>query len=143
MLQITNNLAVALRHLRLRKKSRTLWVDAICINQDDPVERSAEVLEMGSIYRNAQQVVIWLGPASHDSDLALQTLRRVGEAVDYMPEKNTIGGQPGSWLETIQNDDGAIISHADCWFAIKDFLSREWFSRLLYSWKDGSQVHNF
>ena len=57
-LGITHNLAVALHHLRHSKKSRVLWIDAICINQDDLVERSAEVLEMGSIYGHAKEVIV-------------------------------------------------------------------------------------
>ena len=60
---ITHNLAIALRHLRHAKKPRILWIDALCINQDDLPERSAEVLEMGSIYSNARQVIVWLGPS--------------------------------------------------------------------------------
>ncbi|KAH8792160.1 heterokaryon incompatibility protein-domain-containing protein [Hyaloscypha sp. PMI_1271] len=87
---ITDNLAVALRHLRDPNKSRILWVDAICINQDDLAERSAEVLEMGSIYSRAEQVVVWLGPSSKDSRLAVETLKKLGDGIRYHVDDHTI-----------------------------------------------------
>ncbi|KAH7114192.1 heterokaryon incompatibility protein-domain-containing protein [Dendryphion nanum] len=38
-----------------------LWVDSICINQQDPVERSTQVSFMASIYHSADTVIAWLG----------------------------------------------------------------------------------
>ncbi|KAJ4285980.1 hypothetical protein N0V90_013546 [Kalmusia sp. IMI 367209] len=58
---VTDNLHAALLELRLEKQPRYLWVDAICINQFDVLERNREVLRMLGIYQNAQQVVVWLG----------------------------------------------------------------------------------
>jgi hypothetical protein len=48
-----------------------LWIDALCINQADFDERATQVKLMGSIYSMANRVVIWLGPASEDSGLAI------------------------------------------------------------------------
>ncbi|KAI1307183.1 heterokaryon incompatibility protein-domain-containing protein [Xylaria venustula] len=50
--------------VRLRRPDTTceLWVDALCINQADPQERSEQVLRMGELYRGAEKVLIWLGP---------------------------------------------------------------------------------
>ena len=50
---ITENLSVALCHLRLKDRVRVLWVDAICINQQDLVERSQQVSLMRDIYEEA------------------------------------------------------------------------------------------
>ncbi|PMD48905.1 HET-domain-containing protein, partial [Hyaloscypha variabilis F] len=58
--QITTNLESALYQLGKKGYTR-LWVDAICINQDDKVEKSQQLLWMGSIYRRAKEVVAWLG----------------------------------------------------------------------------------
>ena len=68
---ITTNLESALRALRRRRKSRLLWIDAICINQDDNAERSVQVPLMGSIYAGANCVVTWLGPSTPLIDRAL------------------------------------------------------------------------
>ena len=40
---------------------QNLWIDAICINQEDISERNHQVQQMGNIYRGAQTVFVWLG----------------------------------------------------------------------------------
>jgi hypothetical protein len=70
---VRRNLWCALEHFRYRAlKTRRLWIDALCINQDDTVERSAQVPMMGSIYNLASKVLIWLGEATTDSDAAIR-----------------------------------------------------------------------
>ncbi|KAL9584240.1 MAG: hypothetical protein Q9212_002244 [Teloschistes hypoglaucus] len=76
-LAVTENLATALRHLRWTAKTRDLWIDAICINQQNFAERGAQVAMMGSIYANASQVLVWLGPENIDSALAVETLSSI------------------------------------------------------------------
>ncbi len=71
---VTSNLFAALRALRQEHSGRYLWVDAVCINQEDISERSQEVLRMLRIYQKAERVVIWLGEASDDSTLAINHL---------------------------------------------------------------------
>jgi len=70
-LQITPNLEQALRHIRRLWRPRAIWVDQICINQDDMEERSSQVLLMGKIYSRAQRVLSWLGewPSGYDQGL--------------------------------------------------------------------------
>jgi hypothetical protein len=68
VIQIRKNLEAALRHLRLTQEARYLWVDAICINQDDMDERSRQVSIMSEIYSKASQVVVWLGEREEPSD---------------------------------------------------------------------------
>ncbi|KUJ11247.1 HET-domain-containing protein, partial [Mollisia scopiformis] len=57
--EIGPNLESALRCLQSRGYDR-LWVDAICINQQDNVEKSQQLLWMGSIYRRATRVAAWV-----------------------------------------------------------------------------------
>lgn len=64
---IEQNLALTLRHLRFRGRSRTLWADAVCINQDDIDERNKQVKRMKDVYTLARRTVIWLGKESEDS----------------------------------------------------------------------------
>ena len=58
-IRATSNLYRALLDLR-RKEPVTLWIDAICINQDDIQERSSQVRLMSRVYHNARQVIVWL-----------------------------------------------------------------------------------
>ncbi|KAF2831184.1 HET-domain-containing protein [Ophiobolus disseminans] len=60
------NLEAALRRLRRTNDIRTLWIDALCINQRDRAEKSVQVSRMGEIYERAQQVVVWLGEPGDD-----------------------------------------------------------------------------
>lgn len=46
-----------------------LWIDALCINQQDDNERSQQVSIMGEVYSQVQMVLAWLGPVQ---DLALR-----------------------------------------------------------------------
>lgn len=71
--RITTNLESALRHLRTKGYAR-LWVDAVCINQDDKAERSQQLLWMGSIYRRAKEVVAWVGDEDGSSTTVMESL---------------------------------------------------------------------
>jgi hypothetical protein len=130
LLPITKNLSIALHYLKLPGEPRTLWIDAICINQDDLSERSREVIKMGSIYSNAKQVLLWLGPSSDNSSLALETLGKISEGIDFVKEENSIYYKHGGWAGQIRHNPEALKSYAQNWVAIRDLLRREWFSRL-------------
>ncbi|ETS86520.1 hypothetical protein PFICI_00348 [Pestalotiopsis fici W106-1] len=71
-IQVTTNLEAALRHLRWQEKARTLWADAICINQNDTEEKTVQVPMMGDIYRQATSVVVWLGHGLEHVDVAVR-----------------------------------------------------------------------
>ena len=76
---VGQNLWNALRSLRLKDKARTIWVDALCINQEDISERNEQVLIMNRIYREATKVLIYLGESSEDTDAVFSvsaTVRR-------------------------------------------------------------------
>jgi hypothetical protein len=130
ILPITNNLSIALHHLKHPSEPKTLWIDAICINQDDLSERSKEVINMGSIYSNAKQVLVWLGPSSDNSSLALETLYKLSEGIDFNKMEYRMDYKPGGWAVQIEYNSEPLKSYAQNWAAIQDLLRREWFSRL-------------
>jgi hypothetical protein len=57
------------------------WVDAICINQQDLIEKSAQVPLMKDIYRGAKYVFSWLGPEADGSMEVLSSLRTMSEEI--------------------------------------------------------------
>lgn len=78
---ITPNLHEALEQLqdcpeRGQEATRTIWVDAICINQKDDGEKSCQVMVMGNIYARASQVLVWLGKSNDLTEIAFDTLTR-------------------------------------------------------------------
>jgi hypothetical protein len=65
-LMITSNLASVLKRVRHQDRIRYLWMDAVCIDQGSPEEKSHQVRKMRQIYSSASRVLIWLG----DEDLS-------------------------------------------------------------------------
>jgi len=79
-MRITESLDVALRRLRGRD-SRVLWIDQICINQNNNEERSKQVQIMRDIFSSAQDVNIWLG---EDSDRKAMAAKALLEKLMYL-----------------------------------------------------------
>ena len=114
-LHIHRYLDIALRHLRLRDSPRILWTDAICINQANTPERSSQVAMMAQIYESPGPVLVWLGPSSDDSHVAMDLLRelRLHEfADDYI-------------LESVYNPE-----NLPRWTALFALCRREYWNRI-------------
>ncbi|PZC88487.1 Arp, Ankyrin repeat protein, partial [Pyrenophora tritici-repentis] len=78
-LNVTENLHSALQHLRSEGIDRVLWVDAICIDQDNERERGHQVEQMCKIYSQAEEVIVWLGQATEETKILMESLRRLEE----------------------------------------------------------------
>jgi hypothetical protein len=76
---VTENLHSALQHLRSEDIDRVLWVDAICIDQDNEEERGHQVQQMCKIYSQAEEVIVWLGQATEETNILMDSLRRLEE----------------------------------------------------------------
>lgn len=75
--QVTTNLEAALRQFRKPRTREVLWIDALCINQEDDKEKSLQVSLMGSIYEEAQFVHVWLGKEENGSGRAMKFLEEL------------------------------------------------------------------
>jgi hypothetical protein len=75
---VGQNLFDGLINIRLSDKSRTIWVDALCINQENDAEKSEQVQHMYMIYRAATRVIVWLGIEADDSDFVMRAMAFVG-----------------------------------------------------------------
>lgn len=64
------NLHAALCHLRRQDGPIRLWVDAVCINQADLVEKGSQIQQMRNIFSAASETIIWLGPAEGNTTVA-------------------------------------------------------------------------
>ena len=126
MLRIGPNLRDALLHLRFHPSAHTnprvLWVDRICINQDDIEERASQVQLMHSIYRGCQQALVWLGMDDPNTEEAFECARFI--------HKN--GFDEGTPLESLALFRSPAVSFPD----LRNYLSllaklthRPWFER--------------
>jgi hypothetical protein len=68
------NLWEALNQLQSTFEEMTIWIDAICIDQNNIHERNEQVYKMKKIYERADQVIVWLGSAGDQSDRAFKLL---------------------------------------------------------------------
>jgi hypothetical protein len=88
------NLYLALKYLRNMKgqigehANALWWIDALSIDQSNYVERGHQVRVMKDIYTRAEKVMVWLGPPTEESELALATIRAmVAESLLYTAAK--------------------------------------------------------
>jgi len=75
MVYVRNNLWQALYHLCKADEARILWIDALCINQDDMSERNHQVTQMGRVYESSVCVVAWLGVHDDSSRIAMEFIQ--------------------------------------------------------------------
>jgi hypothetical protein len=104
------NLYKALRNLRQKDNDISLWVDTICINQEDEKEKKIQVSKMAQIYNTAERVCVWLGSGDERSDNAMQ----------FIPKILDLKG-----LEDIMRDE----RYAAQWNDLVDLMRSSWFSR--------------
>ncbi|KAG8165586.1 hypothetical protein KVR01_004138 [Diaporthe batatas] len=101
-----------------------LWIDAVCINQEDPDERASQVEIMGEIYSTAQQVIVFLGTADDASTRAMDLLQLTRGLMQASGDVLLTRG-----LEDFEKRSlGAGIPPAS-WADVAQLLCRPWFTR--------------
>ncbi|KAM0248306.1 hypothetical protein ACHAPA_003290 [Fusarium lateritium] len=125
----TDNLRMALGLIQDPNHDTMLWADAICINQQDNREKGHQVKQMAHIYKNAEEVLIWLGPSSEEIEylldfvttvdqqaISILTLRKRGQWADHCHD---LMERQYKSAKTSQNIN-----------ALRQLLSRRWFTRI-------------
>lgn len=124
------NLFLALRRLRHKDAPRLLWIDSICINQKNDLERQQQISRMRDIYSRASKVIIWTGD---DDTLAISATHLAG-LIFYLARNNPeILDESNSRISRTIAARNAITSHE--WFRqyaepAQKFLGNEWFRRV-------------
>ncbi|KAH3999831.1 hypothetical protein HBI25_123300 [Parastagonospora nodorum] len=111
-IMIRPNVDTMLRHLRSSTQQRRLWIDALCINQNDLEEKGSQVRFMEEVYRQAKAIVIWLGTPEDEAGTKNTTMRFFQQLVKYGPA-----------------DGRHEEEQAATWAKLEAFLSRSWFTR--------------
>ena len=111
---ISRSLDQALRSLRQKEKPLYMWIDAMCINQKNVLERNEQVARMKQIYQCAEKVCIWLGDNDEETYLVLRLLEAHRKKAH----------EP--WF-SVRTEFGP---HAPEWAAMIRWLNRPWFWRV-------------
>lgn len=123
LLSVTLNISNALPSLIAAAKTQALWIDAICINQQDTQEKAVQIPLMQEIYTMCRECLVWLGPSTPVSDIAIDATPRICQQIAEMPA-----------LQVWEAEDIAVSSPdalaSPLWRGIVDIFSRPWFSRV-------------
>ncbi|KAI0850529.1 heterokaryon incompatibility protein-domain-containing protein [Daldinia vernicosa] len=103
---VAPNLYAALQFIRKPDAERIVWIDAICINQEDIPEREYQVALMGQIYSGAKQVLCWLGTPNDNGIVNPQGSIISADEMDDMTSLKSRFGGPNS--PEVQNTKVAI-----------------------------------
>ncbi|KAN0121979.1 Heterokaryon incompatibility protein (HET) domain containing protein [Hyaloscypha variabilis] len=123
---ITKNLLEGLIQLQDRGEQGWLWIDAICINQDDEEEKAVQISMMSAIYADASMVIVWLGVLDDASLKALELFDQRLQHEDKQYQANS-GGIPQEADSPQQ--DYTIFKQADEEL-LERFFRRRWFRRV-------------
>ena len=120
---IKPNLDDALHHLRRLNICGPIWIDALCINQEDVGERSQQVSKMDCIYANADEVIIWLGTEPPELASVIHTIQKIGVTSDEIMQVSAADKVINSLKNELFVDEELI--------ALFDFsLEFHWFTRI-------------
>jgi hypothetical protein len=108
-----------------------VWIDAICIDQDDLQEKGRQVAMMDLIFRRAAVVQVWLGPSDDSTAVAISSIRAIVEErlrrgdVEWLANFATKMG-----THVLKEYIGRPLPNECEWSALLRVFSSEWFTRL-------------
>jgi len=132
LLPITKNLDRALRSVQDVAETSFLWVDAICIDQENLEERAQQVQLMRKIYSTAAQVLAYLGPEGGGSQDVPSICRRIFEGVEKFQQANPINRELEDNIlfpDTVALKPFELLDKLD-WGVLTRLLARSWFVRV-------------
>ena len=119
--------AIVIRKFRPISGYRALWIDALCINQDDLQERGHQVKLMGQVYGSTLQTLIWLGDHSTTIERAIETIKTISS--DFFDDVFDSRGHFKTF-QLIHDDRWSEVLGQGSINAIFQLLEIPWFSRV-------------
>lgn len=122
MIWIPASAAAALHCMRLPQCDRTLWIDCICIDQNNDDEKSHQVSLMAKVFANSLGTLAFLG--NDDDNTAAHAFESFASLSDILKESdaNRLSMMPDHKIEIPQQAREALH-----WTAMRDVLSRSYF----------------
>jgi hypothetical protein len=117
-LNVTLNLELALRYIRLKDEKRLIWADAICIDQSNIEERGQQVQLMKDIYTLCTRDLIWLGDPGEQNDVeqGIEALTRM-QSLDYRRR-----GDQVAFNKKISDEELGTDVDSSIWLSIYEIL---------------------
>ncbi|KAI1365034.1 ankyrin repeat-containing domain protein [Xylaria arbuscula] len=132
-LLITPNCMAALKRIRSKTEVKTLWIDAICINQQDDAERSEQVAMMARIFSRAKMVLMWIGEEEESTEAALTQISKLHDL--GIPLSDTRVGDPFYLSDTLEKREDIqalvkqVTADSTALEGLTDLLLRPYFTR--------------
>ncbi|OHE91274.1 heterokaryon incompatibility protein [Colletotrichum orchidophilum] len=135
--RITFNLDRALRSIRRQAEPVILWIDSICINQDDAVEKGHQVGLMHDIFSWATEVIAYIGDGLDRSrgDYP-RRFEKLGKNpfLEFLPndEMGTLSLESQKYLDKVKDSQpGSLTEHEEimCLYSLFELFEINTFSR--------------
>ncbi|RBQ75492.1 hypothetical protein FVER14953_13753 [Fusarium verticillioides] len=111
-----------------------IWVDAICINQNDQVEKSIQVPRMSEIYGQCERVLAWLGPVGSDEERHVcrlaERLKQFQPPVPSVSEGLSEDDRIKTFMSSGRSNENAAIEVESVRKALRFIGHRPWFRRI-------------
>ncbi|KAI3319142.1 heterokaryon incompatibility protein-domain-containing protein [Xylariaceae sp. AK1471] len=132
--KLRENAEAALQRLRSSDQDRRIWIDAICINQNDDGEKALQLPMMTQIYEKARRVCIWLGEMTEGAMLAIDRLKHTNQTFRSTMHLWRTGRKHGklmlpmrSMFDSLQDASNRVTEFQNG--EIRELMSRPWWGR--------------
>lgn len=114
ILKVSRNVHTVLPYLFQHIGPLCIWIDGVCINQDDQLEKNVQVPMMHEIYAKTSKTIVWLGESNSNINEVMKTIPTLIPVI--AASKNS--------QEVLPDPSSAI------WTGIYELLSKSWFTRV-------------
>ncbi|RFU31490.1 hypothetical protein B7463_g4858, partial [Scytalidium lignicola] len=122
-LPVTFNITKILPSLLEKNGPHLVWIDGVCINQNDDDEKGSQIPLMQQIYTKAVKVMIWLGDGDEWVEKAMTQIVDITGKLKRFKAARVI-------TEEMLADAGLPSLYSLVWGGIHSLLSRGWFTRV-------------
>lgn len=122
-LKVIENIRTALPHLIKQASTQFLWIDEICIDQENNEERAGQIRLMSDIYTKCLECLIWLGEGTPESDIAIEAIPRISQLLK-LHDPVLVWEREGIAVRSPNVLDSPL------WKGLVYIFSRPWFRRV-------------
>ncbi|KAH7074721.1 heterokaryon incompatibility protein-domain-containing protein, partial [Paraphoma chrysanthemicola] len=133
---VRENLLAALKRLRRSMTARAVWIDAICIDQNNDEEKGFQLPLMTKLYSQAQQVCVWLGEASTLSSVGIKSFTSGWSEIGLNMSSSKLLRNYAvmDWRDGLKSSEAmqrqADLSREFQLGEVRELLSRPWWTRV-------------